>query len=69
MQYYDVSDIREITGSKLNKCYEIIRNLNEKYKERFPNAEICQGKVVKWFFEESMGVGKEGKPIEIKTSI
>lgn len=59
MQYYTAKDIEEMTGSKLNKSYEIVRNLNKKYKKRFPDCELIQGKVPKWFFHEVMGIKKE----------
>lgn len=56
MKYYDAKDIMEITGAKQNKAYEIIRNLNKKYKQKFPDCELLQGKVPKWWFYETMGL-------------
>lgn len=61
MHYYTMLDIREITGCSQNKSYEIIRELNKQYKKEFPDSVTTQGRVPKWFFEEKMGVGKDGK--------
>lgn len=59
MKYYNAQDIMEITGAKPNKAYEIIRNLNKKYKKKFPDCELLQGKVAKWWFLEAMGLKDE----------
>ena len=60
MQYYKAEDVMQLTGAKINKAYEIIRNLNKKYKKRFPECELLQGKVPKWYFHEAMGLKEEG---------
>jgi len=59
MLYYNVEDIMELTGVKKSKGYEMIRNINDKFKQRYPNCESMQGKVPKWFFDEIMGFKKE----------
>lgn len=59
MKYYNAQDVMEITGAKENKAYEIIRNLNKKYKKKYPDCEILQGKVAKWWFLEAMGLKEE----------
>lgn len=69
MQYYTVDDIQNITGTKQNKSYEIVRNLNKKYKKRFPDCELIQGKVPKWFFHEVMGIKEEVENEKNKTSV
>lgn len=61
MKYYNVLDVQEITGAEVNKAYEIIRNLNKKYKKKYPDCEILQGKVLKTFFNEAMGIDVEEK--------
>ena len=60
MQYYKAEDVMQLTGAKINKAYEIIRNLNKKYKKRFPECELLQGKVPKWYFHEAMGLKEKG---------
>lgn len=55
MEYYDVTQVMEITGVKENKAYQIIRELNITFKRRFPDAISIQGKIPKWFFDECMG--------------
>ncbi len=61
MVYYNFRDVMEITGAKENKAYEIIRNLNKKYKKKFPDCETLQGKVPKWWFYEAMGLKEENE--------
>lgn len=65
MEYYDVNDVMEMTNTKRNKSYEIIRNLNEKFKKNYPDAEIIQGKIRKDFYNRVMGkeILKEEKGI------
>lgn len=59
MQYYTVEDVKKITGCKQNKSYEIIRELNKKFKKQYPNSVYIQGKVLKWFFNETMGIERK----------
>lgn len=54
--YYTIEDVMKMTGSKYDKCSEIVRNLNKKYKKEFPLAETIQGKILKWFYEKAMGI-------------
>ncbi len=59
MHYYNVKDVMEITGSSQNKAYEIIRELGKSFKEKFPEAIFIQGKILKWYFDECMGIKDE----------
>ena len=59
MQYYTVEDVKKITGCEQNKSYEIIRELNKKFKKQYPNSVYIQGKVLKWFFNETMGIERK----------
>lgn len=58
MEYYDVTQVMKITGTKISKAYDIIRELNKRFKKRFPDAISIQGKIPKWFFDEYMGQKK-----------
>ena len=58
MKYYTVEDVMGITGAGQTKSYEIIRELNKKFKKMYPNAVYIQGKVLKTFFDECMGIKK-----------
>jgi len=59
MKFYNVDDVMEITGTSQNKAYDIIRNLQKKFYKRYPEAVFMQGKIVKWYFDEAMGIEKE----------
>ena len=59
MDYYNVNDIQRITGEGQNKSYEIIRELNKIFKCKYPDSVSIQGKIPKWFFQETMGNKKE----------
>lgn len=59
MKYYTVTDVMEITGTKQNKAYEIIRQLWKKYKRKYPEAIFIQGKIPKWYFDKVMGLERE----------
>lgn len=61
MNFYNVKDVMEITGSKENKAYDIIRNLQKSFYEKYPEAVFIQGKIAKWYFDEIMGIKKESK--------
>lgn len=58
MEYYNVTQVMEITGVKENKAYQIIRELNKTFKRKFPDSISIQGKIPKWFFDECMGQKK-----------
>lgn len=58
MEYYNVTQVMEITGVKKNKAYEIIRELNKTFKRKFPDSISIQGKIPKWFFDECMAQKK-----------
>ncbi len=66
MQYYTVEDVKRITGCEQNKSYEIIRELNKKFRKLYPNAVYIQGKVMKWFFDETMGIERKDKDEKYK---
>ncbi len=59
MKYYTVEDVMTITGAGQTKSYEIIRELNNKFKKMYPNSVYIQGKVLKTFFDECMGIKKD----------
>lgn len=59
MKYYNVNDVMEITGAKQNKAYEIIRELQKSFKKKYPDAVFMQGKILKTYFDETMGTGVE----------
>ena len=68
MKYYTVEDVMEITGSGPNKSYEIIRKLRKSFEKKYPDAVSIQGKILKWYFDEMMGIngGKENETIEVE---
>lgn len=68
MKYYTVEDVMNITGTSQNKSYEIIRELNNKFKKMYPNAVDIQGKVLKTFFDECMGTKKDCSNTEQSTN-
>lgn len=56
MKYYTVEDVMEITGAGENKSYEIIRKLRQSFEKKYPDAVSIQGKILKWYFDEAMGI-------------
>lgn len=56
MYYYNVEDVMDITGEGQNKCYEIIRELNKTFKIDYPDSVSIQGKILKSYFDEKMGI-------------
>lgn len=65
--YYNVKDLMKITGLAQSKCYSMIRELNKSFKKTYPNAVLAQGNVLKWWFEECMGIKeKEGESNELQ---
>lgn len=58
MKYYNADDIVEITGVGKNKAYDIIRTLQKQFKKQFPDSVFIQGKIAKWYFDETMGINK-----------
>lgn len=69
MKYYSVEDVMEITGTGPNKSYEIIRKLRKSFEKKYPDAVSIQGKILKWYFDEMMGIngGEQNEKIEIKS--
>ena len=59
MKYYNVQDIKDLTGLSQSKCYGIIRELNKSYKKAYPNAVLAQGSIPVFWFEQAMGIKKE----------
>lgn len=59
MDYYNVEDIQKITGTSYSKSCEIIRNLNEKYKQDYPSSEIIRGKILKKYFDIAQGINEK----------
>ena len=59
MQYYTVADVMNITGEGINKCYQIIRELNLQFKKDYPQSVSIQGKILKKYFDEKMGIKKD----------
>lgn len=68
MKYYSVEDVMEITGTGPNKSYEIIRKLRKSFEKKYPDAVSIQGKILKWYFDEMMGIngGEQNETIEIE---
>lgn len=58
--YYNASDVKQITGCSQSLAYEIIRKLKESFKKKYPNAISIQGKIPIWYFEEMMMNKKKG---------
>lgn len=69
MKYYTVEDVMEITGVGPNKSYEIIRKLRKSFEKKYPDAVSIQGKILKWYFDETMGIngGEENEKIKVET--
>ena len=62
--YYDVKDIKQITGASQSWCYELIRKLRDKFSKKYPDSITPQGKIPIWFFEETMMNKKGGDESE-----
>jgi len=70
MKYYNVQDVMEMTQKSQNKAYEIIRQLNKQFKKKYPESVPIQGQVMKWYFDEAMGIERKEeneKEITFKT--
>ena len=52
--YYDVNDIKEITGKSKSLAYKIIRILQDKFKKDFPDTITIQGLIPSCYFEEQL---------------
>lgn len=71
--YYTVKDVKEITGASQNKSYEIIRELQKSFYKKHPDAVFIQGRILKSYFDEVMGIERKNdsnenkKDFEIKT--
>lgn len=61
MKYYNVQDVMEMTQKSQNKAYEIIRQLNKQFKKKYPEMVPIQGQVMKWYFDEAMGIKRGGE--------
>lgn len=58
--YYDAKDVQTITGASKSLAYEIIRKLKESFENKYPDAIPIQGRIPKWYFEETM-MNKKGE--------
>lgn len=65
--YYNVEDIKKITGASQSWCYETIRILREKFLDKYHDAIVPQGKIPIWFFEETM-MNKKGGGLNEKSN-
>lgn len=54
LDFYNISDILEITGLKKSTGYALITKLQEELKADYPNTITLQGKIPKWYFEEKL---------------
>ncbi len=52
MNYYNASDIQELTGLGTSASYDLIKNLNEKLKKEYPGTITLAGKIPKWYFDK-----------------
>ena len=58
--YYNASDVKQITGCSQSLAYEIIRKLKESFEKKYPNAIKIKRKIPIWYFEEMMMNKKKG---------
>ncbi len=61
--YYNAKDIQEITGCKMTKAYEIIRELKKTFEKKYPESIPIQGRIPIWYFEKIM-MNREGSKDE-----
>ncbi len=52
--YYNANDVQAITECSKSMAYEIIRRLRKSFQKKYPDAITIQGKIPRWYFEESM---------------
>ncbi len=64
MKYYTVRDVMEITGASQNLSYEIIRKLRKSFQKKYPESISLQGKIPKWYFDETMMFEKREEKVE-----
>lgn len=59
-KFYTAKEVAEITGYSKNKAYDVIRQLNIKIKEQYPNEKdrpiIFQGRINKEYFDKKMQI-------------
>lgn len=59
-KFYTVKEVAEITGYSQNKAYDVIRQLNIKIKEQYPNEKerpiIFPGRINKEYFDKKMQI-------------
>lgn len=51
-EFYTVKEIMKQTGYKRTKCYDLIWELNEKLKEKYPGIVTYSGRVLKKHWDE-----------------
>ena len=66
--YYNAKDVQQITGASKSLAYEIIKKLQYKFAKKYPESIMIQGKIPRWFFEETM-MNKKGGETDEKTKI
>lgn len=54
VDYYGAINIQEITGCKKSYAYDLIRKLQNSFKEDYPDGITIQGRIPIWYFEEKM---------------
>ena len=62
--YYNAKDVQQITGASKSLAYEIIKKLQYKFAKKYPESIMIQGKIPRWFFEETMMNKKGGETDE-----
>lgn len=62
--YYNAKDVQQITGASKSLAYEIIKKLQYKFAKKYPESIMIQGKIPRWFFEETMMNKKGGEADE-----
>ncbi len=50
----NADDLKSITGLSKSKCYQVIRELNQKLKEERPDVIIIDGRVSKKYAEDKL---------------
>jgi len=60
-EFYNVKDVREITGCSEALAYKIIKQLREDFEREYPEAITIQGKIPIWYFEDRMVLKRKGR--------
>lgn len=54
MEYYDSKKVVEITGLGKSAAYQLIKDLNIRFKREYPGVIIIRAKIPKWYFEKKL---------------